>query len=217
MAATALASTNSPKEATEGLKQLAIFPRLEQRALEEMYRRLTVPVNHFNNLYLHTTFDCNLHCTHCYAAAGSGHYEYMTIDNITKACLEAAEFGFRHAVITGGEPLIHPQHNALLNNLAGLRQKVKPLLTVLRTNLALNFDQKALEQISHSTDQVVVSIDGDQETHDARRGMGSYELTVKNLRNLLEIGGDTDISLATVLPLSMINGGSRGCSSGISQ
>ena len=208
LAAVALAATNSPTEATQKLQNIGLITNFNRTkmAMKALYKQLTSPTRGLNNLYLHVTFACNLRCTHCYAQAGTARKGAFSVDDVVRACDEAADLGFRHAVITGGEPLIHPQRDVLLDTLAGLRQEVKPLLTVLRTNLATRTDTELHRRIGHSTDEVVVSVDGNQETHDARRGHGSYDLTVANLRTLVEMGYDTDLSLATVLPLQQVNG-----------
>lgn len=208
LAAVALAATGSPNEATTAFARLGLVTRPErtQAAMASLHARLTAPVRGLNNLYLHVTFACPLHCTHCYAQAGPPRQGALPVAQVTRACREAAALGFRHAVITGGEPLVHPQRDALLDALAALRADVKPLLTVLRTSLSLPVDDALLRRIARSTDQVVVSLDGDRETHDARRGAGSYDLVVANLRRLVTLGGDTDLSLATVLPLTQANG-----------
>jgi uncharacterized protein len=102
--------------------------------------------------------------------------------------------------------LVHPQRDALLDALAELRADIKPTLTVLRTSLALPMDGALLRRVGCSTDEVAVSVDGDRATHDARRGAGSYDRTVSNLRALAEMGYSTDLSLATVLPKPAANG-----------
>ena len=208
LAAVALATTNSPTEATRRLKNIGLvtnFARTEA-VIMALHKRLTASSTGLNNLYLHVTFDCNLRCAHCYAQGGPGRKGTLSVDDVVRACYEAAKLGFRHAVITGGEPLLHPQRDVLLDALADLRQEVKPLLTVLRINLAIHADADLLRRIGHSTDEVAVSVDGDQKTHDERRGLGSYNLTVSNLRALVEMGYDTDLSLATVLPLRQASG-----------
>ena len=208
MAAVALAATGSPSEATRKLQSLGLVtnPERMQTALRAYYDRLTAPVQGLNNLYLHTTFACNLRCTHCYAQAGPPRKGELAADGLIRAVREASVLGFRHAVITGGEPLVHSQRDVWLDALAALRHEIKPLLTVLRTNLALPMDESLPRRIGHSTDEVVVSVDGDRETHDGRRGAGQYDLTVSNLRKLVELGCTADLSLATVLPLSQANG-----------
>lgn len=149
---------------------------------------------------------CPLRCEHCYSESGPGRKGTLAVDEVVRACYDAAGWGFRHLVITGGEPLVHPQRQALLDALALLRPQVKPMLTVLRTSLALRLPEEMLWRIGHSTDEVVVSVDGNRETHDRQRGAGSYDLTVGNLRALTHLGYDTNLSLATVLPQAEAHG-----------
>jgi uncharacterized protein len=208
LAATALASTNSPAKATEAFERLGLVTRAERTlaGMTSLHARLIAPLHGRNNVYLHVTFACPLRCTHCYADAGQPRQGEMSAKQVARACREAAALGFRHAVITGGEPLVHPRRDALLDALAGLRQEVKPLLTMLRTSLSMRMDDALLRRISRSTDQVVVSLDGNRQTHDERRGAGSYDPVVANLRKLVALDGDADLSLATVLPLELANG-----------
>jgi len=209
LAATALAATGSPEEAARCFERLELVTRPERTraGMASLHARLTMPVSGLNNLYLHVTFACPLRCAHCYAEAGPPRQGAMAVERIALACREAADLGFRHAVITGGEPLVHPERENLLDMLAALRGEVKPLLTVLRTSLSFPVDDALLERIARSTGQVVVSLDGNRETHDARRGAGSYDLVVGNLRRLTASAGDSDLSLATVLPLAQANSG----------
>ena len=60
--------------------------------------------------------------------------------------------------------------------------------------------------VANSTDEVVVSIDGDEASHDERRGAGSYARTTANLRRLVACQGRAEISLAAVLPLQAAQG-----------
>lgn len=208
LAAVALAATGSPAEAAGKLNGLGLAPNPEraETALRAYWERLNAPAQGLNNLYLHITFACNLRCTHCYAQAGPPRKGELNAGSLVRAVREAARLGFRHAVITGGEPLVHSHRDDLLDALAGLRQEVKPLLTVLRTNLALCMDDALLRRIAHSTDEVVVSVDGDRDTHDKRRGSGQFDVTVNNLRRLAKTGCTTDLSLAAVLRLNQANG-----------
>lgn len=208
LAAVALAATGDPAEAARRLHTAGAVQDVARTtaAITRMHSRLSSPTGARNNIYLHVTFACNLHCTHCYANAEPDHRGVLTVAELQHACHEASAAGFRQAVITGGEPLVHPQRDAMLDMLTGLRDEVKPMLTVLRTSLATHLSPDLLSRLSRATDQIAVSVDGDQETHDTRRGLGSYHTTVRNLRALVAAGGDTDISLATVLPARQANG-----------
>jgi len=208
LGAVALAETRSAREAAKRLAELGVVTNLSrtEAALAAMHRRLTEPATGLNNLYLHITFACNLQCTHCYAESGPERSETMPVEQLPRICRDAAELGFRHVVITGGEPLLHPEREQLLALLADLREEIKPTLTVLRTNLALPMNRALLAKVAASTDEVVVSLDGDRETHDARRGRGSYDRTMANLRDLVGLGGTAEVSLAAVLSARDANG-----------
>jgi uncharacterized protein len=208
LAATALAATPSVAEAAAKFEQLGLTANVArtEQAMQALSDSLTSTSPRLNNLYLHVTFACPLGCSHCYAEAGPSRREVLPVDNLARLCDEAAGQGFIKTVITGGEPLVHPRREELLDALAHLRERVKPMLTTLRTSLTLPMDETLLDRVANSTDQLVVSVDGDRETHDTRRGAGSYDRMVKNLLSLAQRGGAAQISLAAVLPLQQVNG-----------
>jgi len=208
LAAVALASTGDPQLATRACDQLGLVTRPDRTfaGMQSLSKRLVAPPQGLNNLYLHVTFACPLRCTHCYADADSAQKGSMTVPVMEQACRDGSELGFRHAVITGGEPLVHPQRVALLDTLAAIRREVKPLLTVLRTSLSLPLSYDLIRRIASSTDEVVVSLDGNRETHDQRRGVGSYDQVLDNLYKLVGLAGDSELSLAAVLPLEQVSG-----------
>ena len=188
VAAVALAASDSPEEAVQALERagLAIRSEAALQSLNSLQARLHDQAHGLANAYLHVTYGCNLSCEHCYASAGPQHTgESMHVKQVESLVREVAQAGFHKVVITGGEPLAHPQRGALLEALAALRPAVKPMQIVLRTNLASRLSADLLEKLFASADQIVVSLDGDQATHDARRGAGTYARTLANLRELV--------------------------------
>ena len=127
----------------------------------------------------------------------------MEVDNVLSLIRQAREAGFRQAIITGGEPLVHPQGARLLEGLRLVRREVAPLKLVLRTNFAMPLDADLLRVIALAFDQVVVSVDGTPQTHDQRRGAGSYAATLKNLETYSQAASGiptaAELSLATVM------------------
>ncbi len=165
-----------------------------------------------NNCYLHVTFRCNLRCTHCYASAGESDSE-MNTDGFSKLANEALQTGFRQLVITGGEPLFHKDRKCLLDICRNLRGKGSKI--VLRTNLTGSFTDREMSDIAGSFDQIVVSVDGNEQTHDERRGKGTYAVVVRNCEQYIRISRsmahDTgnppgELSLACVMDAEHING-----------
>jgi uncharacterized protein len=106
-------------------------------------------------------------------------------------------------VITGGEPLIHSRRGELLTALAEARFRTVPMRLVLRTNLAMSLDSDALRHIAASVDEVVVSVDGDEPTHDRRRGKGAYTKVLSNLESYAQVARSiadaAELSLAAAL------------------
>ncbi len=166
-------------------------------SLDALQRRLHPETTPRNNLYLHVTFACQLHCTHCYARAaplpplplGEGRVRdaEMAPAALQNLIREAKEAAFRQVVITGGEPLVHSQRDAMLDMLAEARRWAAPMNLVLRTNFALPLTPDDLRRIAAAFDQVVVSVDGSEATHDARRGAGSYAAALRNLEEYQRI------------------------------
>lgn len=208
VAAAILAETGSPKESAAKFHALGLTEQVRrtEEKLTEFHDLLIKPGEVLGNLYLHVTFACPLSCSHCYARAGPERAEHLPVPVTLKACREAARLGFRHVVITGGEPLAHPLRDSLLDGLAESRGGLKPSLVVMRTALAMKMDRDLLRRVGRSADQVVVSVDGDRETHDQRRGRGSYDLAVSNLRALVEASDGAELSIAAVLPQRLIDG-----------
>lgn len=134
-----------------------------------------------NNLYIHLTFNCQLNCNHCYANSIQTGSQFIDIDKIEEIVLVARKLNFHKVIFTGGEPLLHPHLLDFLNILTELKTKGSPMQFVLRTNFVKEFSHQVLEKIANSFTKIVVSIDGDSENHNIRRGQGSYEATLKNL------------------------------------
>ncbi|WP_162787660.1 TIGR04083 family peptide-modifying radical SAM enzyme [Anaerolinea thermolimosa] len=209
LGAVALAASRSAYEATEKLSRAGLVrePGRTLQALEQLKKRLTEPKTILNNLYLHVTFDCSLRCSHCYAYGGERGGAIFPAEEVGKQAMEAGRLGFRHLVITGGEPLVHPQIEQILTALKKVDGVVRPLRTVLRTSLVGPLNETMLKLLVESVDEVVISVDGDPVMHDQRRGKGSYERTVANLRRLVEVRERAEISLAAVLPLAQAQSG----------
>ncbi len=188
-AAVALAVCGTPEAALERLNRAGVItdPSAALGSLRSLRRGLdTQSRQALVNAYIHVTDACNLVCSHCYATSRvPGDAVSMDVEDVVRLVRQAGEAGFNKAVITGGEPLVHPKRDELLEALAPLRQQNGSMQTVLRTNLACPLTPVLAERLLASADEIVVSVDGDRESHDEQRGAGTYAETVANLRLLL--------------------------------
>ncbi len=175
--------------------ELAANPSIEKAVEALTLKGIRVTDSHFlniknnlvrtngilNNLYIHLTFKCQLSCNHCYATAEKANNLFMPVSDIIRMVKEAHEMKFRQVVFTGGEPLLHPGMDDLLEQLIGLKTKVSPMHLVLRSNFVRSLSQDDLIKLAAAFTKIIVSIDGDREYHDKRRGPGTYDAATKNL------------------------------------
>jgi uncharacterized protein len=196
VAAVALAVCHTPEAALQRLEQVGVITNSETAlgSLRALRSHLdTQSKSRLMNAYLHVTDACNLVCRHCYAVSRKPEdASAMSVEDIIGLTRQAAQADFRKVVITGGEPLIHPQRDTLLDALTDLRKTVKPMQITLRTNLAYTLSRRLVERVLSSADEIVVSVDGDPASHEAQRGKGSYACTIENLHILLARSAQRD-------------------------
>lgn len=152
-------------------------------------------------LCLHICHDCNLNCKYCFAGKGKykGKAEYMSFE-VAKRAVDflIANSGNRKILemdFFGGEPLL---------NLDVVKQTVeyaksegkkanKIFLFTLTTNGVL-LNEETARWLNDNMENVVLSVDGRKEVHDAVRqtvnGKGSYEVIINNIKNFVKMRKD---------------------------
>ena len=196
LGAAALGVCHDPDEAISRLQRVGIVKRPEeaQQNIWRLYADLANPVSGFGNLYLHITDACNLHCSHCYTPANPKPV-HVPVRVLCRLIDEAMDFGFAKVVLTGGEPTLHPDLPELLGHLVSPSIPRKTRLT-FRSNLIASLDRNTVSALDGSIDELRVSLDGDMETHDKRRGPGSWKRAMQNLRNIIPKLNRCIVSLA---------------------
>jgi SynChlorMet cassette radical SAM/SPASM protein ScmF len=142
-----------------------------------------------NSLYFYLTEGCNLACRHCWLSPkfdpAGDKYPVLPVELFEKAILEAKPLGLSSVKLTGGEPLLHPRFKTLLE----IIRREDLSLTIETNGLLCTYE--IAKEIAKSTNRFVsVSIDGSNaSTHERIRGVvGSYNLTVQAVKNLVEAG-----------------------------
>ncbi len=152
-------------------------------------------------LCLHVSHDCNLRCRYCFADEGAYHSarEVMSFET-AKAAIDflLRNSGTRQVLevdFFGGEPLM---------NLGVVKETVyyakreaaklgKKFLFTTTTN-GLLLDDETIEFFNEEMENVVLSLDGRKEVHDAVRktvsGKGSFDAVIGKIKKFVKARGD---------------------------
>ncbi|MCX5884821.1 MAG: radical SAM protein [Proteobacteria bacterium] len=151
------------------------------------------PVPSLRYLELSITDRCNLTCSHCYLGASrSGD---MPLSLITRTMEEFSLLQGLRLLITGGEPLLHREFWAINEQL-----RAYPFRSILLTNGTLITSEVAKRL---QVQEVQVSLDGWEASHDRLRGNGSFRKAVKGIENIMSQG--IRVSIATMVHAFNLN------------
>ena len=126
---------------------------------------------------LDPTSACNLKCKGCWAAE-YGHKSNLTLDEMRKIVTESKALGTHFFMFTGGEPLIRKK------DILTLVSENKDCIFLAYTNGTLVDDQFCIDMKKAGNLGLALSIEGTEETNDARRGDGAYARTLEAMATL---------------------------------
>ena len=203
--ATARVLSGEPAEISdEELKStLADIEGLREAGLLYAEEPKTAPVksNEVKALCLHICHDCNLRCRYCFADEGAYHNvrEMMSLET-AKAAIDflIRESGGRKVLevdFFGGEPLMNLGviKETVAYAKAEATKRGKRFLFTTTTN-GLLLDDDAIAFLNAEMENVVLSLDGRKEVHDAVRktvsGKGSFDAVIEKIKKFVKIRGD---------------------------
>lgn len=142
--------------------------------------------------YLHAiiTTSCNFRCKHCYVDFKPLHADLRKVIGVLR---EFEELGGLRLMVSGGEPLVHPEFrrlNELLREFTGIRK-------ILLTNGYALSELSVSEIRKLNFEEIQVSIDGLEKTHDWIRKKGSFKRALVACQKIKKAG--KHLSVATVL------------------
>lgn len=152
---------------------------------------IKTPSDPVKTLILHTTYECNLGCRHCYINAGVKRHDEMDSEELSRVVREFGEMGGLGVDLSGGEALLKEGIEEVIKTAREQR-----LRTVVLSN-AINLDSNQLKRISPYIDGIAVGLDGLYSSNDDIRGKGSFERTVTGLERIAEAG--IELSLTTLI------------------
>ncbi|HVA66844.1 MAG TPA: radical SAM protein [Elusimicrobiota bacterium] len=143
---------------------------------------------------------CNLRCTHCFISCSpvNHSHEMMSLEEVKRYLDEARQLGVKEYYLTGGEPFMNKDLFAMLE-LALKQGPVSILTNALLITPETAARLKDLADVSDYSLELRVSLDGyDAATHDAVRGPGTFDRTLKGVGNLAVAGLNPVITAAEV-------------------
>lgn len=142
------------------------------RANREKYK-CNIPFN----ILLDPTSACNLSCKGCWAAE-YGYKSNLTNEEMQSIVSQGKELGCHFYWFTGGEPLIRKK------DVLELCRNNKDCIFLLFTNATL-IDQELCEAINELGNiTLALSIEGNEDTNDWRRGDGAFKVTTDAMKLL---------------------------------
>lgn len=143
-------------------------------------------------LILHTTYDCNLSCEHCYMNAGrmTGREE-MDSSELSRIVREFGQMGGIGVDLSGGEALLKKGIEDVIKT-----AREQKLRTVVLSNAA-DLNPAQLKTIAPNIDGIAVGLDGLCDANDRIRGDGAFDRTLKGLDIIAREG--IELSFTTLI------------------
>ncbi len=169
------ATLKDPKESSFMLRFAAASRTASKKRMAAEERGEHIP----SYLIASITSQCNLHCAGCYsrcnhATVDAAPVKQLTAEEWTKIFEEADELGISFVLLAGGEPMLRRD----VIEAAGKKQNI--LFPILTNGTFLN--ERYFELFDHCRNLVpIMSIEGERELTDARRGKGIYDKLVANM------------------------------------
>lgn len=148
-----------------------------------------VELKSFDNLFIElTNQNCNLKCKHCYInfEPYKKIKDFISIDVVKQSMTELKNCNIKMIYLTGGEPLLHPDFNAILR----FCLKHKPV-TIFSNGININ-DKKArfLKKVEDEGENELffnISVDNfDERKNDDLRGRGSFRKAIGAVQSLVK-------------------------------
>ena len=140
------------------------------------------------------TSECNLECLYCYRESGPHRTDWLSGDQLIGVLKRLAEKGLRSVEITGGEPLLHPDFDEILEFCVDTFHQI-----ALLTNGTL-IDERIAKRLKEGNVLVQLDLDGScGDLHDAIRGRaGAFRRTKWAIRTLVKHGVSVRVAMNVI-------------------
>ncbi|MEQ7314375.1 MULTISPECIES: radical SAM protein [Enterococcus] len=163
-------------------KKLKIFQLLLDEPLKVKKNEVTIP----ETAYLALTHQCNLKCVYCYAEADmtKNYPDQLSFIEWFQLLDQLKDCGVKKVIFTGGEIGLNHDSLKYIDYAYQLGLSVG-----LITNGTLIGKKRNAQFLADRCESMTISLDSiDKEENDKNRGRGCYEIAMRGIRNLLDIG-----------------------------
>lgn len=176
------ATLKDPRESAFLVKFAASCAVADKRREKNEKEGLHVP----SYLIASITSNCNLHCEGCYSRANEATTDcapsmQLTEEEWLKIFREAEELGVSFILLAGGEPMLRW---GVIESAGKMKNIMFPVFTngTFMTDKHLDLLEKCRNIVP------VISIEGEREETDTRRGAGVYDTVMEKMDRLHEMG-----------------------------
>ncbi|MEP7236593.1 MAG: radical SAM protein [Ferruginibacter sp.] len=136
---------------------------------------------------------CNCRCVMCDIWKGNNNLEQLTVDDVQELMATLKKLGTLQVLMSGGEALLNPNFFKFCEIL----KKEKIRITLLSTGLTLKRNAEALVKW---VDDIIVSLDGDEQTHDRIRNIsGAFNKMAEGIKEIKTLKPGFKITCRTVI------------------
>jgi sulfatase maturation enzyme AslB (radical SAM superfamily) len=137
-------------------------------------------------IWIYSNYDCNFSCTYCLAQSSPKAARRAVEPDVFRRIVDEADaMGFAELYITGGEPMLLPEMPEML----AYASARFPTVVLSNASLAHGARLERLRAVARDTLSLQVSLDGaTAAANDAYRGVGTWDRTLRGIRNLIEAG-----------------------------
>ena len=150
-------------------------------------------IKDFEVVEMCVTSKCNLKCTHCYQSNEKNKFE-LGISQIKNVIDYTKKHNCRKYVLSGGEFFTHPNAYEILEYIV---TNTAAEITCVTNAILLDVD-RLVKIVPPSRMKFKISIDGDEEQHDARRGKGMFLKVEDKIKKLRNCGYVVDITMTLI-------------------
>lgn len=136
---------------------------------------------------------CNCRCVMCDIWKANKNLRQLTEADVKSLLSTLKKFGTQQVVMSGGEALLHPNFFRFCEIL----QKEKIKISLLTTGLTI---KKNAEQLLQFVNDIIISLDGDEQLHDAIRNIpGAFKKIKEGVQYIKSINPNYKITARTVI------------------